>query len=387
MDSEFICNMEGYLPKYTTERNMTMQDVRRIFQLTPAPPKVEDLNEHIINAVKEKDWKHFLFFLHGYEKKLNRKLEKFRTGSCDFRYDPEQFLDLKLAIVEMMMEKLPEYDIGSEAKFTTFVFHDMRDAMLEVCMWDESWTLDSLSHYKSIRSAAVISNNFPEAREEFAKQHNCDLKTADKFIREARSLHSRQQLTYENDNGEETEIRWPVRHRDFVQILTDAQLRMAVREAFEKLSPRDRYFLEKRNGICMTCGHVKERKECLTFDQLGAVYNITTADGAEQAYRKAVENLVIQMMQDGNLHTISVKLKHKTKSKKKTAAAVYEYQVDCDGDWGEIYFDFETGSHYIHRLADWDTTKTKPYTKRVIDFVLKQDSENLPKEKLIAVEK
>jgi DNA-directed RNA polymerase specialized sigma subunit len=387
MDFEFVCNLEGYLPKYTMERNMTMRDVRRIFQLTPEPPKVEDLNEHIIHAVQEKDWKHFLFFLHGYEKKLNRKVEKFRTGSCDFRYDPEHFLDLKLAIVEMMMEKLPEYDVGSEAKFTTFVFHDMRNAMLDICRRDESWSFKKLNTYKGIRKAAYISCNFPNAREEFAKIHKCSLEKADQYIREARSLHSRQQLTYENDNGEETEIRWPVRHRDFVQILTDAQLRMAAREAFEKLSPRDRYFLEKRNGICMTCGHVKEKKECLTFDQLGAVYNITTADGAEQAYRKAVENLAIQMMQDGNLHTISVKLKHKPKSKKKIAAAVYEYQVDCDGDWGEIYFDFETGSHYIHRLADWDTTKTKPYAKRVIDFIWKQDSENLPKEKLIAVKK
>ena len=29
---------------------------------------------------------------------------------------------------------------------------------------------------------------------------------------------------------------------------------------------------------------------------------------------------------------------------KKTAAAVYEYQADCDGEWGEIQFDFENGS-------------------------------------------
>ena len=38
-------------------------------------------------------------------------------------------------------------------------------------------------------------------------------------------------------------------------------------------------------------------------------------------------------------------------------------------------------------LADWDTTKSRIYAKRVIDFVLKQDSEELPKERLIAFEK
>lgn len=30
--------------------------------------------------------------------------------------------------------------------------------------------------------------------------------------------------------------------------------------------------------------------------------------------------------------------------KKKIAAAVYEYQADCDGEWGEIQFDFENGT-------------------------------------------
>ena len=30
--------------------------------------------------------------------------------------------------------------------------------------------------------------------------------------------------------------------------------------------------------------------------------------------------------------------------KKKIAAAVYEYRADCDGEWGEIQFDFENGT-------------------------------------------
>lgn len=80
------------------------------------------------------------------------------------------------------------------------------------------------------------------------------------------------------------------------------------------------------------CGYVK-KKERLTFDNLGKVYNVTTADGAEQAYRKSMENLARQMFKNEKLHAISVKQKNKFENKKKIAAALYEYQVDYGGDW------------------------------------------------------
>ena len=39
----------------------------------------------------------------------------------------------------------------------------------------------------------------------------------------------------------------------------------------------------------------------------------------------------------------------------KIAAAVYLYQADNDGEWGEIRFDFATGTAEIVWLAEWDT--------------------------------
>ena len=52
------------------------------------------------------------------------------------------------------------------------------------------------------------------------------------------------------------------------------------------------------------------------------------------------------------------------KCKKKIAAAIYEYQADCDGEWGEISFDFENGTAEIIRLADWDTIKTNRFANK-----------------------
>ena len=47
----------------------------------------------------------------------------------------------------------------------------------------------------------------------------------------------------------------------------------------------------------------------------------------------------------------------------KIAAAVYLYQVDNGGEWGEIRFDFATGTAEIVKLADWDTTKSNIFAR------------------------
>ena len=53
----------------------------------------------------------------------------------------------------------------------------------------------------------------------------------------------------------------------------------------------------------------------------------------------------------------------------KIAAAVYPYQVGNDGEWGEIRFDFATGTAEIVKLADWDTTKSNIFAKTAIRHI------------------
>ena len=66
--------------------------------------------------------------------------------------------------------------------------------------------------------------------------------------------------------------------------------------------------------------------------------------------------------------------------RKQKTAATYRYQADCDGEWGEIHFDFETGTTEIVRLADWDTTISNVYAKKAIEIILASDKTQLPKE-------
>ena len=55
---------------------------------------------------------------------------------------------------------------------------------------------------------------------------------------------------------------------------------------------------------------------------------------------------------------------------KKIAAAVYEYQADCDGEWGEIQFDFVRGTAEIVRLAEWDTMVSKVFANQASRYIL-----------------
>ena len=70
--------------------------------------------------------------------------------------------------------------------------------------------------------------------------------------------------------------------------------------------------------------------------------------------------------------------------KKKIAAAVYEYQADSDGEWGEIQFDFVSGTAEIVRLAEWDTMVSKMFAEQAIKYIRACDIEHPPQKLLFA---
>ena len=67
----------------------------------------------------------------------------------------------------------------------------------------------------------------------------------------------------------------------------------------------------------------------------------------------------------------------------KIAAAVYIYQVDNDGEWGEIRFDFATGTAEIVRLAEWDTVKSNIFARTAIRHIQSLPEARLPSEAVV----
>ena len=112
MLNDFSWNMTGYIPKHAvnpSDDGIPPYVAERIFQLEPEPPTVDNPNEYILSALREKDLKYFSFFLHHYELQLNKRIKTFLGVDGGNRYDTDRFLDIKLSCREQMLQKLMDY--------------------------------------------------------------------------------------------------------------------------------------------------------------------------------------------------------------------------------------------------------------------------------------
>ena len=389
---EYSWDMTGYNPKSvpsTPDGGITRYMAERIFQLEPEPPKAENINDYILSALREKNLKYFSFFLHHYEQQLNKRIRSFLCTDGSDQYDPERFLDIKLSCREAMLQKLPDYDPKKGAEYVTYIYPFIRDAMLRFRMGEEQWSVSSLTSYKMLRTMAWLYHNTRDAIGEFAKKYDCDLALAEEYLKVVRGIRNQQPffVTEQDEDGEETgedvtrDDSW-----NYADILWDGIQAEKVRKAFEKLNYREQTLLEKRLAICMTCGRVGSWKDRPTFEELAVMFEGSSTSGAERAYRKAAEHLTLLLVENGGVHAVRLKQKSKIKRKKKIATAVYEYQADCDGEWGEIVFDFKNGTGSIVRLADWDTMIFNVFAQQAIRYLLNCENEKLPKETMFAFE-
>ncbi|NBI80567.1 hypothetical protein D3Z48_00500 [Clostridiaceae bacterium] len=381
--------MKERFAKYPFQGNahgLTMFEVTHVYQLTPLPPELYTVNEYIVTAQTWHDLRFFAYFLHHIESRLNRRITNFLLREGLDRYDPERFLDYKQSCVLAMLECLESYDPYKGAEFLTYAHHAIGNALIQCRMMEESGSFSSLDEYKRVRGIAWLYNETGKSKgevvSEYAQKEGCSEETAEQYLTVARLNRSRVSLyvTAQDEDGEETgedvtrDDSW-----DYTAILWNGVQAEAVRTAFEKLSYREQRLLEERNAICMTCGRVSPSSERKSFEELAVMFEGSTASGAERAYRRAVEKLTVLLVEAGALHAVRLKRKSVKRAKKKIAAVVYEYQADCDGEWGEIQFDFVSGTAEIVRLAEWDTMVSKVFAERAVKYIRSCDIEYLPK--------
>ena len=390
MSEERFWNTDEYVStaKFAVQDGaMTMRQAGRIFRLEPAPPKAEDINEHIISTVRENDLTFFTYFLHHYESRLNKRVYRFLLTEGIDRYDPLRFLDYKLSCVLAMLECLQNYDPDKGADFLTYAHYFIGNALLECRRQEEAGSFQSLDEYKAARGIAWLYNNSGKSTKdviaEYANHQNCTEMTAAEYLALAQCNRSRVPFyqTVQDEEGEETgedvsrDDSW-----NYADILWNSIRAKAVREAFEKLDYREQTLLEKRNAVCMTCGRVSPLSTRMSFEDLAVQFEGSTASGAERAYRRAVEHLACLLTEAGVIHMVRLKRKSQTRRKQKIAAAIYLYQVDNDGEWGEISFDFERGTAEVTALVGWDTSRTHRFANLAIQELLNCNNKALPKE-------
>ena len=356
----------GKVPFYNAD-DLTMREVQSVFQLDPEPPQME-LKDYICEAVRKRDLSYFSFFLHHFEKRLNGVIYRFLIRNGYDRYDPARFLDYKLEILQMLL----------------------------FCrMMGEAGSFASLAEYRRVRQIGAIYNGSGKSRaevvSEFAAQsgYKDDSVSADELLTIAQrnrsivSLYSTEQDVDGEETGEDVtcDDSW-----NYADILWNEIQAKAVAAAFDQLSYKEQWYLEKRNAICLTCGRVSPLSTQSTFEDLAVDFEGTTASGAERFYRRTLDKLRLKLLESGVIHTVTLKQTERRKKNKKIAAAVYLYQADNDGEWGELRFDFENGTAEIVRLADWDTVKSNIFAKTAIRFVQRLPEARLLKSTVVPFE-
>ena len=400
---------------------LTKWQAEHIFQLTPTPPGMEDelqniektrriskekkkeitrKNEavgeaYLARAVQEKNLLYLSFYLHAHESRINSRVYSFLRRNGMDTYNPALFLDMKLALQEVILKKLPTFDSTKGAKFLTYMYEFMGDALISFRMREECWTIDSLDIYKGIRRMAAIYNanggNAQNALEKFCEETGCKPKTAVDYLDQAIGIRARQsEVIIDRDEDDEAIIEdvIPDAMGDLCYELSKQWLAQAVRDSFSKLFWRDQTMIKARNAICWNCGGMMSMKERYSYKDISVqLMNGSSDGGAEKAYNTALARFTAQLAADNVIRVVDIKLEKVTRRKKKIAAATYRYQADCDGEWGEIQFDFEKRKAEILRLADWDTSRTKLYAKKVIDRILRTGGNDLPKKERIVFER
>ena len=428
--SEYSWDMTGYTSRFgffylgnekADVEGLTRWQAEHIFQLTPPPPGMEDAfpgiengnridkktqreiikkNEivgdtYIAQAVQEKNLRYLSFFLHAYEHRLNAKVYFFLRRNGMDAYDPAQFLDMKLAVQEVILKKLPSFNPSKGAKFLTYMYEFIEDALISFRLRQENWTIDSLDIYKGIRRMAAIYNasggDAAKAMEKFCKETGCKPKTAAEYLELAAGIRARQtEILMNQEEDEEAVIEEviPDSMGDLCYEVSKMWMAQSIQRSLSKLSWRDRTMIQVRNAICWNCGGMQPMKERYSYQNISVqLMNGSSDGGAEKAYNAALARFTAQLIEDQVIRVVDLQLKKVTRSKKKIAAAIYRYQADCDGEWGEIQFDFEKQKAEILHLTDWDTSKSHLYARKVIDCIMRTGGNDLPKEKRIVFER
>ena len=386
MQDNFSWELKRYTQKIKLWREdgcITQEMANHFFQLEPPPPE-EESDTYIVKAIQEKNLDYFSFFLHQYEEELNSLIRRTLAKDGNVRYNPEQFLDIKISCIEILHQLIFRYDPSKEAKFSTYAYRFVKNGIQKYLMQLESWSISSVSTYQKIQTVRWLSNNAGDVLSAVTQKYQCDLETAKRYVEEAARLGNRVDLYATDADGESIEETIPDYSWDYVEIIMDGIPAEAVAEAFDRLPRDEQYFLEKKLGICMQCGRTEPLEKGMTFDELGAIFEFTTANGAEKKYNRSLEHLAQLMTDDNTIRTVTLKQKSISRKDKRITVTLYEYQADGDGEWGEIEFDFTKNTVKILYLAEFETSKSHVYAKKAIEVILDSYGKKLPKKKLVA---
>jgi len=172
------------------------------------------------------------------------------------------------------------------------------------------------------------------------------------------------------------------------QIYIERETAAELHEAMDALPDRENIYIQYRFGFADDKDHpltetaqyfhlTESRVKSVERSALKQLRQELLFEMSERAYAKAEDKLTKTLVAAGELHAVELRLKLHKKRGKKITAAVYKYLADCDGDWGEIFYDFKDGTAEIILLAEWDTMVSQRFAMRAIEHFRIHHSDEL----------
>lgn len=177
------------------------------------------------------------------------------------------------------------------------------------------------------------------------------------------------------------------------QILIEQETIAELHEAMEALPDRENVYVQYRFGFTDGKAHpltetaqyfhlTESRAKGIERSTLKLLKHELLIEIPERAYAWAEDRLTRQLVAEGELHAVELRLKSQQKRGRKITAVVYEYLADCDGKWGELRYNFKDDTAEILLLADWDTMVSRRFAMRAVEY-LRQHRAEAPPERLL----
>jgi DNA-directed RNA polymerase specialized sigma24 family protein len=322
-----------------------------MFQLTCPPQPMKEWQDYIGLIKNDGNENAFLVFLHYYEPTINGKVEAF-VGRYSLQ---SHFADVKMAYVEALWERLHTYPANCKIPFLKYVKRATTNAMNSYAALNlKGFTTTNDKQYYKLRTAAYIYKTECQEDAELAIPLICEKlhmtgKTAKRLLEEVQVLDTF--LWYE-EKWEDEDYEGPPAGWDATGLLKPylpepallrKQTRKYMREAFRKLSYRERDIVSQHLGFCMECFQLLAT---VSFEDLADVHQYSTADGVRKAYKRALEKMRKQLEEWGVLESVRVKRIKKTKKLWR-----YEYYPMDAGEPGLIEFTVREDKAVDHRIT------------------------------------
>ena len=231
--------------KYIDEKKLNM------YRIQPAPPKW-DLQEYIVTYLKEQDERYLAWFLHYYEKTLNKNVQSYMRQF----FMQEHFADLKQAYIAGLLKALSKYTPDGGAPFVSFKeYYVEREIFDYIRSMRTGFTVQSLAEYAKLRKAMAVWDKYDRSYDDAVLETvAADIGETTDDTKEILlgGLLNENCVDLYQQYAEDDEAH-PDTTSDTYTLYMKGELYARLWDAYDKLEYTERMMLAQRLGFCFDC--------------------------------------------------------------------------------------------------------------------------------------